>query len=66
MTPEERIRAAKRLWNDPLFQTLMQELVDDTMREWAFSEDPKKREECWFRQRALTLLSTDVENLSKK
>ena len=68
MNPEEKVRAAIRLQNDPLFITMLDELRMDAYREWSTSapQDDETRAVAYHKHTALIQLQMDVQNLAAK
>ena len=66
MTPEEKQRAAIRLQNDPLFAAILEELKQDTVREWATTAPSQddQRAVCYHKHTALVQLEMEVKNLA--
>ena len=65
MTPEERIRRAKALLDDPLLDEAFAVLKEDLMNSWAHSgsTDLEARESIWLAIRLLDKIDSHIKSI---
>lgn len=60
MTPEERIRAAKALNQNPLLDESFDKTIANCFTAWQGSRSASEREELWNRVKAIQLVRNEI------
>jgi hypothetical protein len=60
MTPDERLRAAKALDQNPLLEESCDKTIENCFTAWQASRSVTEREELWSRVKAIQLLRNEI------
>lgn len=60
MTPEERVKAARALNQNPLLEEVFETLIKKCFEAWQADPNPQDREQLWSRTKAIQLVRLDI------